>query len=353
MRTALVVGLACLALGCAADATGISLTVESDGTLDQIRVASPEPGRAATLLPEEPRALAASESVSVIVSGDRDGESVEVQVDGLREGVAVASGSGSVTIERGRFVELTVSLIGCDPGCGEGERCEGGVCVCDGASCAGCCNASNRCVAGDTTGECGSAGGACAVCEGTERCDAGSCAPCGDECLCGGEVCDPERTDRCERGACSCGGGPPCEIAEACRDAACVCGGLTCRLGASCEPANRLESCGTVGGNCTVCDAVRADACVEGQCRCGSGDPCVDGEECVGGECRCGGGPACVEGQRCNDSGECICDGSSCDGCCTTARLCETGDSDMFCGEGGNDCERCAGGERCRAFECD
>ena len=57
--------------------------------------------------------------------------------------------------------------------CGSGQRCAGGVCVCDVTSCSGCCSGAT-CSPGTSPAACGLFGGACASC-GTGTCTGGTC----------------------------------------------------------------------------------------------------------------------------------------------------------------------------------
>ncbi len=59
--------------------------------------------------------------------------------------------------------------------CGQGQRCSNGACVCDPASCAGCCS-SNQCLDGMSSGACGSGGATCQACDPTTSCQGGTCA---------------------------------------------------------------------------------------------------------------------------------------------------------------------------------
>lgn len=67
-------------------------------------------------------------------------------------------------------------LCGCGtgPACEAGHVCVMGNCVCDPASCAGCCN-GGRCLPGTFKQDCGSDGGACVRCPGALQCVAQRC----------------------------------------------------------------------------------------------------------------------------------------------------------------------------------
>ncbi|NMO23284.1 hypothetical protein HPC49_50070 [Pyxidicoccus fallax] len=82
--------------------------------------------------------------------------------------------------------------------CGEGERCDGNVCVCDPDTCAGCCDSNGSdCRTGNTLTACGINGATC-----TE--------------------CSAQRADNCATGGCRCGTGPACSgLAPNCRNGSC------------------------------------------------------------------------------------------------------------------------------------
>lgn len=295
---------------------------------------------------------------------------------------------------------------GLGPECPDGQRCTEGECRCDNVSCPSGCCVDGACVP-RSLDRCGT--GDCAPCDlRSDRCDSyGRCVcgtgwgPCsaGQQCLPGTQcsctdascpdgccwddqcvdstfehcgtgtacvTCD-EGADACTGGACTCGGGPACGDGQRCVDGACACDatscpdgccdGLVCRIG-------EATACGTGGGACTACGPL-ANACVDGQCRCGTGSPCVDGQVCESGTCRCtafscpdgccsgqtcyesnvfhcgtlgracqacgmrgdgcsedgactcGGNPGCLEGQQCLADGTCACNTTSCfQGCC-------------------------------------
>jgi len=87
-------------------------------------------------------------------------------------------------------------------------------------------------------------------------------------------------------------------------------------------------------GNCFFpCNPGTSDTCVNGQCRCGSGQSCGNGLTCVSGLCECVVGPA-----------------SLCAGCCEN-NICTTGDTIAACGTGGIACTACQGGP-CQQVTC-
>lgn len=277
-------------------------------------------------------------------------------------------------------------LCGDEPQCAEGQRCDPTRgCVCDAASCTGCCDAVGFCHDDDDPDACGSGGAECVVCTGGQPCDSGVCANCRSGCLdgcCSGTECnrpptheacaiggDPcvacgPRSDRCEGGECSCGvGGTPCAPGQHCLGGVCRCTAESCPTGCcdgdTCQ-ARAPATCGTAGGPCTDCGVV-ADTCTNtGACACGSGAVCGDGQRCIGGGCRC-------------DSTSCpggCCAGATChappelDFCGTLGEVCEVcndvyadncGDGDCHCGPDDrcNAHQVCTGGEcRCTATSC-
>lgn len=80
-------------------------------------------------------------------------------------------------------------------GCGSGQVCSGGKCICDAASCpTGCCQGGTTCQPGNTTAACGANGGTCQACATGDTCTGGSCVVptpvCGDGIREAGEQCD-------------------------------------------------------------------------------------------------------------------------------------------------------------------
>ena len=241
----------------------------------------------------------------------------------------------------------------CEPLCGEvvcdeGQRCVDERCICDGQSCAGCCD-GDACLAGDEASSCGSGGQTCEACGGSSACVGGVCescsaTTCADGC-CSGNTCydsspatcgmggaactsctRPE-TDGCSAdGTCLCGTSPACGSGQRCVDGACVCDAVSCPdgccAGDRCASTLTVDECGTSGEACIACDALTANTCTTaGQCRCGSRRPCL-------------------EGQRCR-AGTCVCDAGSCpEGCCLD-NLCISPPVMAACGLSGAICAPC------------
>ncbi len=148
----------------------------------------------------------------------------------------------------------------CDAGCTTGLSCVNDVCVCSPSSCVGCC-ANNQCVS-PALSNCGAGGGACMACNQlvADTCSAGGGCQCGAGAACGSG-------QRCVNGTCTCD-------ATSCSTGCCQ--GATCQVGSP-------QACGAQGGACAPCDAARANACVDGACRCGTLPPCGAGQQCVSG----------------------------------------------------------------------
>ncbi len=153
---------------------------------------------------------------------------------------------------------------GAGPACGNGQRCQGGACVCDPMLCAnGCCDGSACKVEAFPT--CGVGGGAC-------------------------RTCDAVKTDRCLNGGCGCGPlGGECGAGQRCKAGQCVCDSTTCAdgccAGATCVKATSLGQCGQGGQACVACNTAFANTCVGGACRCGTGPSCGGDQRCSNGSC--------------------------------------------------------------------
>lgn len=262
-------------------------------------------------------------------------------------------------------------MCGSSYACSPGQRCKGGVCLCDSTSCSeGCC--TNNLCSGPSFNFCGVNGSICAL-------------------------CDYVLADTCANGQCRCGSSPPCAIGQRCFEGTCVCDSISCQYG--CCQSNQCQStsvsvCGLSGAACVACDEVKNDTCYHGQCSCGLNGSCEPGLRCTGGscvcdatsgcagccsnsntchttfpqcgidggvcatcdtryadqcnssgQCACGTGAACVAGQRCA-SGSCVCDESSgCGGCCL-GNQCRA-KSHETCGVSGRPCKTCETNQEC------
>jgi hypothetical protein len=105
------------------------------------------------------------------------------------------------------------------------------------------------------------------------------------------------------------------------------CGG--CAVGMACGGGGVPNVCGL--GTCVP-------SCVG--IACGASDGC--GSVCTEG--------ACGDGQRCV-SNVCVCDTTSCTGCCS-AETCEPGTDNAACGHGGGACQTCAAAAICGTGDC-
>ncbi|WP_224247489.1 hypothetical protein [Hyalangium gracile] len=103
-----------------------------------------------------------------------------------------------------------------------------------------------------------------------------------------------------------------------------------------------FNTCGSGGIACVTCERKTADSCgPQGVCSCGQGPACdpAFSDQCTNGQCKCGNGPACGFGQTCV-GGKCVCNPSSCGGCCF-GNLCAPGNSKDACGRNGVECAKC------------
>ena len=263
------------------------------------------------------------------------------------------------------------------PACAQGQHCVSEVCVCDANTCPSGCCAGNLCMAGNAASACGSAGNACTTCPAGEACGAGTCSGCAQSCTgccegstcisvasssaCGAAgarclACDTVTTDRCTSGACTCGAQLACKSGEICKAGKCSCDATCdgCCDAGGCE-IRGTTTCGSSGATCLACDPMRSDACAAtGTCACGGAPACAIGESCTGGACLCG-GTVCAIGLHCGAGASCVCDVSSCSGCCadTVTCLSYAQESAASCGSGGAQCTQCGHGtKRCVQGAC-
>jgi len=132
--------------------------------------------------------------------------------------------------------------------------------------------------------------------------------------------------------------------------------------GAVCTPNNALDCagyCGQLVGHCgkiidcggcpagLKCGAKGPNLCGTSACvpsctgkACGASDGC--GTICATGTCNIG--------QRCS-AGSCVCDSSSCSGCCN-GTTCLGGNATSACGVGGTACVPCTGTQTCTGGQC-
>lgn len=238
---------------------------------------------------------------------------------------------------------------GVDAGSDAGSPTDGGP-TCGPGTWGGCCELDGGRAPGDQATSCGFLGSVCQRCPSGQTCEGGRCSgclSCGDGCcvdgLCnarsvaqcgtGGELCtdctNRVGADNCNAsGQCVCGTGTtPCEAGQKCAQGVCVCDSTSCSgccdTSGKCLP-NTLGACASGGAACRVCDSTQADTC-------------------TGGECRCGQSPGCATGQRCL-AGVCVCDAQTCpNGCCDSAKQCQSGQAPAACGKAGGNCQTCPG----------
>ena len=134
----------------------------------------------------------------------------------------------------------------------------------------------------------------------------------------------------------------PSDFCPDCPDGCCMSGICT---------TSTFNTCGTGGVLCKTCDRDTTDTCsAEGACTCGRGPACDPriANRCVGGACRCGSNPPCGAGLVC-ESGQCVCNTSSCSGCCSSSTTCEPGNTRDRCGKDGAACRRCSSFQTCNS----
>ena len=142
--------------------------------------------------------------------------------------------------------------------CGGGQHCDGGACVCDPTSCAGCCSGST-CLGGSSSSACGKGGSICASCSGGGGCSGGLCTGCTPSCS--GKSCGA--SDGCG-GTCTTGA---CSTGQRCSAGTCVCDTTSCSgccSGSSCLAGTTATSCGAGGNACVSCNGTQT--CSGGAC---------------------------------------------------------------------------------------
>lgn len=226
--------------------------------------------------------------------------------------------------------------------CGSGA-CDGGACSggCSAATCPNGCCLGGICQAGTSQTACGSGGSTCSAC--TTSCSNKQCVdPCGPTncagCCVAGVCQTGTSATACGvggRSCASCGAGSICSAdggvcvaTSSCSTSSCpngCCDGTSCR-------ASTTSTCGTAARTCTACTPPLNDGClVTGTCGCGTRGSCLAGQRCV--------------------QGACVCDATSCSGCCDGS-TCELGTDRKSCGADGGVCVRCPGNGQCSAGRC-
>ncbi len=117
-----------LAYGCAADNTGIRLTVDFPTMMkvDQLRLEvrpADAPKAESRSVPEQPKRLDSGVTVRLLVPEAWDGLAVQVRAEGLRNGEVVGEAAVKAVVRSGQFqdVVLTLALI-CTKPCTAGQR---------------------------------------------------------------------------------------------------------------------------------------------------------------------------------------------------------------------------------------
>jgi hypothetical protein len=234
----------------------------------------------------------------------------------------------------------------------------------------------------NTTGPCSTYCTAPKVCIGSTDANSTCASPCPCEspkvCYSGGCVdlfSDPNNcgavgnycSGTCTNGTCvdACAAiGAPCQANQTCCDVGV--GVFACRT-----TGTDMLNCGSCG---RACSSTGANACLNGQCACGSGAECTGGRTCCSNSCKdtnndvynCGScGNACGVGLTCS-GGQCMCGSAVCgfgESCCgnycanLTTEITNCGECGNNCGTGngcaGGNCTCGSSGQSCRGtFDC-
>jgi hypothetical protein len=265
--TALVLGCAVLLGACPNTESGTALyvTIEFDPALilTQIRIRGTVDtgtvdggnGFGPYDLPDPAeRVLHSGETLRVLLPDAPNGASVQVYAEGLRERMSLARGEGSVQVQAGKEVDLTLQLtpLGSTPDGGTPTDPDGGTPTPTCSTCSGCC-LGDQCTT-PARNTCGRNGSACVDCGWlADRCnESGQCA-CGS-----GPPCSGRGVDRCVGGQCKCGSNNPCGWGQECISGTCRCTTTSCASGCcagdTCQPGTTKEACGTGGNACRQCN---------------------------------------------------------------------------------------------------
>ncbi len=267
-------GWACVLGACrdpaAASGTALYVTAEFDSTLllTQLEASATVPGDVPvgpSRLPELPdRFLRSGETFRVLLPSAPDEALAELRVQGLRDGVAVASGAGTVQVRAGYEVDVTVRLLppSAEPPDGGHPSDDGG--TPDGGGGGGppdagfCANCRDGCCMGglctdSTFNTCGTGGITCRQCDAvtTNVCLPQGVCGCGD-----GPACTWPQVDQCAGGQCKCGGGGACGAGQVCVGGQCRCTPESCNgccSGNVCMPGSARDFCGKAGQACRDC----------------------------------------------------------------------------------------------------
>ncbi len=241
-----------------ASGTALYVTTQFDPTLllTQVRVwgsVESGPSFGPQLLPEQQdRVLHSGETLRILLGNVANGTTATVSVEGLRDRVVVARGTGTAQVRDGYEVDVNLRLepTSPNPTGGDGGTTDPGDGFC--AGCEGCCY-NGRCTS-PSFNTCGSGGIACVACDPAR---ANACDPRG-VCVCGtNPSCTGLNVDRCEGGQCKCGSSSPCGPGQECVDGTCRCTPNSCSgccAGSTCEPGNTKDKCGKGGEACRKCN---------------------------------------------------------------------------------------------------
>ncbi|MBX7114683.1 MAG: hypothetical protein K1X64_10190 [Myxococcaceae bacterium] len=245
--------------------------------------------------PEKPLgALQGTQTLRLLLPATLKGQTIAVNVEGLKHGDVLAQGKSIVRLVQLQEAAMTVALHQVEP------------------------TADRSPTAIDAGHDAGT----------TMPPDAGLGANC--------TGCSAQLADGCSATSqCTCGASTACAMGQQCVNGQCICNAPSCDGCCSknvCWPGDQPAACGVGGMSCQTCGPDEANACANGECRCGTQ-------------------PACGSGQRCSES-RCVCDKNSCPHGCCQAGVCHSGNSDQACGQDGKGCDVCMTDQHCHGKMC-
>ena len=297
-----------------------------------------------------------------------DGSFSRIEAENLSSGryyVKVEEYGGDDEI--GSYILSLIALGSCTPSCdgkcsGADDGCGGN---CTSNDCDGCCTSDHVCKSGNTDSFCGGNGEDCDSCNNDETCSNGNCVDLGD---CDADNYEPDN---------SFGAASSFSLGGSQSHSICPPGDIDwVKFTINSTSDVTIETSGESGGDTKIYLYDSSQDQIESDDDGGSGNYSRITESSLSsgtyyvkieeygnndeigsysiaittsGSCT----PSC-SGKCAGASNGCggTCSSNDCDGCCTSSHSCQTGNTNSYCGTGGEDCDSCVLGETCRSGNC-